>query len=361
AEGISKLCDELDIELVTVKAKKEIKNKEETTELPNLLKSNSVEIIPIVVKKKEQRQHILYFLDTDQHASPFDMNMAYDAGFDVVIPLGGVKTEDTQKLVQDIIFSRGPKGAKYTAIFVGGSNVNQAQEIFEKAVKSLVPPFEVPIIFDPRGACTTASALVAKAEEAVVTLNLGDIEKMRVAVLGGTGPVGRFACVLAAKLGCKVYMVETWSGASEEFVKKVAADLNEKFGVEIEGVFAPNKEQIMEIVQEADMVFSVAKAGIQLLSKGDVEKLKPKKLLLDVNAVPPLGIEGVDRNDDKKELRPGIYGIGSLAIGALKRQVEENLLKKAKEVKGKAVFDHLAAFETTRELLLGKTAITKAK
>ncbi|MEM2145905.1 MAG: NAD(P)-dependent methylenetetrahydromethanopterin dehydrogenase [Candidatus Jordarchaeaceae archaeon] len=361
SEGISKLCTDLDIDFVMVKAKKEIKNKEETSELSNLLKSNHVEIIPIVVKKKEQRQHILYFLDTDQHASPFDMNMAYDAGFDVVIPLGGVKPEDAQRLVQDIIFSRGPKGAKFTAIFVGGSNVNQAQEIFDKAVKSLVPPFEVPVIFDPRGACTTASALVAKAEEAVVTLDLGNIEKMKVAVLGGTGPVGRFACVLAAKLGCKVYMVETWSGASEQFVKSVAADLNEKFGVEIEGVFAPSREQILEIVKDADMIFSVAKAGVQLLRKEDVESLKPKKLLLDVNAVPPLGIEGLDRNDDKKELKPGVYGIGSLAIGALKRQVEENLLRKAKEAKGKAVFDHLAAFETARELLLGKPAIPKAK
>jgi methylene-tetrahydromethanopterin dehydrogenase len=359
ADGISKLCADLDVELVTVKIKKEVKNKEETTELSNLLKSNHVELIPIVVKKKEQKQHILYFIDTDQHASPFDMNMAYDAGFDVVIPLGGVTPDEAQRLVQDIIFSRGPKGAKYTAIFVGGSNVNQAQEIFDKAVKSLVPPFEVPVIFDPRGACTTASALVAKAEEAVVTLDLGNIEKMKVAVLGGTGPVGRFACVLAAKLGCKVYMVETWSGASEQYVKTLAADLNEKFGVEIEGVFAPNKEQIIEIVQSADMVFSVAKAGVQLLSREDVERLKPKKVLLDVNAVPPLGIEGLERNDDKKELKPGVYGTGSLAIGALKRQVEENLLRKAKEAKGKAVFDHLAAFEAARELL-GKPAIPKA-
>ncbi|MEM3563395.1 MAG: NAD(P)-dependent methylenetetrahydromethanopterin dehydrogenase [Candidatus Jordarchaeaceae archaeon] len=360
ADGISKLCTDLDVDLVTVKAKKEIHNKEETAELSSLLESSHVEIIPIVVKKKEQRQHILYFLDTDQHASPFDMNMAYDAGFDVVIPLGGVKPDEAQRLVQDIIFSRGPKGAKYTAIFVGGSNVNQAQEIFERAVKSLVPPFEVPIIFDPRGACTTASALVAKAEEAVGTLNLGNIEKMKVVALGGTGPVGRFACILAAKLGCKVYMVETWSGASEQYVKTVAKDLNEKFGVEIKGVFAPNKEQIMEIVHDADIVFSVAKAGVQLLSKEDVEGLKPKKLLLDVNAVPPLGIGGLDRNDDKKELKPGVYGVGSLAIGALKRQVEENLLRKAKEVKGKAVFDHLAAFETAREILLEKPVISKA-
>ena len=359
-DGISKLCTDLDVDLVTIKVKKEVKNPEETTELSNFLKSNYVEVIPIVVRKKEQRQHILYFLDTDQHASPFDINMALDAGFDIVIPLGGVTPDQAQKLVQDIIFSRGPKGAKYTAIFVGGSNVNQAQEIFEKAVKSLVPPFEVPVIFDPRGACTTASALVAKAEEAVVALNLGDVEKMKVAVLGGTGPVGRYACVLAAKLGCKVYMVETWSGASEDYAKAVAADLNEKFDVEIEGVFAPEKKQLMAVVQEADMVFSVAKAGVQLLSKEDVDNLSPKKLLLDVNAVPPLGVEGLDRNDDKKELKHEVYGIGSLAIGKLKRQVEEALLRKAKETKGRAVLDHLAAFEIARELLLGKLAAPKA-
>jgi hypothetical protein len=48
-----------------------------------------------------------------------------------------------------------------------------------------------------------------------------------------------------------------------------------------------------------------------------------------------------------------------LGISALEGQVEENLLKKAKETEGKAVFDHLAAFETEIELLLGKLAIPK--
>ncbi|MGH7410922.1 MAG: NAD(P)-dependent methylenetetrahydromethanopterin dehydrogenase [Candidatus Methylomirabilis sp.] len=141
-----------------------------------------------------ERKHLLYFLTTDLHPSPFDINMAYDAAFHAVIPYGGVTEETGGLLVQDIIFSRGPKGTKFTAIFIGGIDVELAERVRETAIKNMFPPFQVSIMIDPKGAYTTAVALVAKVEKA-----LGGLKGKRVAIPGGTGPVGRVAGALCAK------------------------------------------------------------------------------------------------------------------------------------------------------------------
>jgi len=62
-------------------------------------------------------KHILHMLTPLRHMSPFDLNMALDAGYDATIPYTSVTVEDVTGLVQDAIFSRGPEGVKRTAMF----------------------------------------------------------------------------------------------------------------------------------------------------------------------------------------------------------------------------------------------------
>jgi methylene-tetrahydromethanopterin dehydrogenase len=99
-----------------------------------------------------ERKHLLYFFTTDAAPSPFDINMAYDAGFHAVIPYGNVDEETGTLLIQDIIFSRGPKGAKFTALFVGGDDLEAAEKVRAAAVKSMFPPFQISVMIDPKGA-----------------------------------------------------------------------------------------------------------------------------------------------------------------------------------------------------------------
>src|SRR5574337_667105 len=96
-----------------------------------------------------ERKHLLYFLTTEAQPSPFDINMAYDAGFHAVIPYGGVNEESAVLLVQDIIFSRGPKGAKFSALFIGGNDIESAERVRQAAAKSMFPPFQVSMMIDP--------------------------------------------------------------------------------------------------------------------------------------------------------------------------------------------------------------------
>lgn len=107
------------------------------------------------------KRTVLYMLDPMPHNSPFDINMAIDADYDVVLPFSGVKLEDMNGLTQDAIFSRGPEGTKNTGIFIGGRDIGLAVEMLEVAKKAMVPPFQVSVMADPSGAFTTAAALVA--------------------------------------------------------------------------------------------------------------------------------------------------------------------------------------------------------
>ena len=65
---------------------------------------------------------ILHMLTPHKHVSPFDVNMASDAGFGVVIPYESVELSEVADLVQDAIFSRPPKWGRSTAIFFGGDD-----------------------------------------------------------------------------------------------------------------------------------------------------------------------------------------------------------------------------------------------
>ena len=69
---------------------------------------------------------ILHMLSPLRHVSPFDVNMAVDAGYQTVVPYTGVELAEVAGLVQDAIFSRGPKGARATGAFIGGRSAELA-------------------------------------------------------------------------------------------------------------------------------------------------------------------------------------------------------------------------------------------
>jgi methylene-tetrahydromethanopterin dehydrogenase len=113
------------------------------------------------------RKHILHMLTPLAHMSPFDVNMALDAGFDAVVPYVGVGPGEVTGLVQDAIFSRPPDAGVDTGIFIGGKDVSLALDMFDAAKKAMVPPFQVSVFADPAGSFTTAAAMVAKVEKAL--------------------------------------------------------------------------------------------------------------------------------------------------------------------------------------------------
>ena len=318
----------------------------------SILGRSIIELTPIIIKKQDTSDKICYFFDTDENASPFDINMAYDAGFDIVVPVSKMKAEYVPKLVQDAIFSRKPNAP--TAFFIGGSDVKEGEKIAKAVKKSLVPPFECPIIIDPRGSHTTASAVVA------MTIDIANRKhgvtdlKGKNVVIFGAGPVARIAAILAAKIGCNTYIVETWDKSDKKFIEDLAEELTEEAGKEathINGIFAPEFEERFERAQEAHVIWSLAAAGVEILSEEWMQKLTGKKIVVDINLVPPYGIEGIKPKHKNDEIYPGIFGIGALALGRLKANSEAEILKEAARTKGLKIFDYQFAFNVATELL----------
>lgn len=289
-----------------------------------------------------ERKHLLYFLTNEVHPSPFDVNMAYDAGFHAVIPYGNVAEESGALLVQDIIFSRGPKGTKYTAIFIGGNDVDLAERIREVAVKNMFPPFQVSMMIDPKGAYTTAVALVAKVDKA-----LGGLQRRRVGIPGATGPVGRVAGTLCAKLGGSVIVGSRQQASAEKLADYIA----KRAGVPTKGVQMATDEEKITHLRDVDVILTTGKAGVQMISEAVLKALPPGKFVADVNAVPPTGIYNLSPNDDLKEISSGIKGIGALAVGVLKYDVEMEMLERIRTSERFTVLDENSALEIARRRL----------
>ncbi len=86
---------------------------------------------------------ILHMLSTLKHMSPFDVNMAVDAGYDVTIPYTNVTLDEVSALVQDAMFSRAPSAALRTGIFFAGrdavlgpGHVGRGQEGAAQAIRN---------------------------------------------------------------------------------------------------------------------------------------------------------------------------------------------------------------------------------
>ena len=354
-DGIKKLLESVDVQVEVLKLSKKIVSAHidaRSDDLGNLLQSMQIQVKPVIKKKSpHDSPYLLFYLDTDERASPFDICMAYDAGYNAVIPYDNVTPKDAEKIVQDTIFSRGPKAVKHTCFFIGGRKAEKAEEVLKAVKNSMFPPFQANVIIDPGGAYTTAAAMVAKVEYALLSHKLGDLRDKSCAVLG-TGAVGQVTAVLLAKLGCNVTIASLNPKRvdGKEYAQKISALLADRHKVDVISVFAPTPAKKLEILKKADIVFCAATRGARIIDKELLNELKLLKVLVDINAVSPLGIEGLELKDDMREIIPGIFGIGALAIGELKHKSEKEILRQARD-NGKKIYNYNQAIQLARKLV----------
>jgi hypothetical protein len=69
----------------------------------------------------------------------------------------------------------------------------------------------------------------------------------------------------------------------------------------------------------------------------------PAKSSLTSTQSNQLGVEGLGSNDDGLELKPGVFGIGALAIGKLKIKTETEMIKRATN-EPQGLFDYSIAY-----------------
>jgi methylene-tetrahydromethanopterin dehydrogenase len=293
-------------------------------------------------------KNILHMLTPLKHMSPFDVNMALDAGYDAVVTYTGVTLDEVTGLVQDAIFSRPPKVGARTGMFFGGKNASLALDMLAKAKTALVPPFGISFFADPGGSFTTAAAMMACIEKTLRDKKQRDLKGAKVAVFGATGVLGFAAAAIAALEGANVTMVG-YDGIKR--VSEGAGEIRTRFGVEVSAADGSNDEKKVAILATTEVAACCGRAGVRILTRGQLEGARALLVAADANAVPPSGIEGLEAMANGVELTAhGALGIGPLAVGNIKYKTESGLFQRMITAAKPLQLDIREAFVLAREL-----------
>jgi hypothetical protein len=282
---------------------------------------------------------LLIQLDSDKHPSSFDRIVPFDAGVDDVLSYGHVTVEDVPALVQGAFFTRGISDLKNTAIWIGGSNVPAGEALLAAVQKTFFGPFKVSVMLDSNGCNTTAATGVAKMVKAM------DVRGQRVVVGAGTGPVGLRAAGMLASEGAQV----TLTSRTLERAKAAAETVSQRFGVQVEGAVLTDDASARRVLEGALALFTCGAAGAQVVSKAVWTTIPNLKLIADINAVPPLGIEGIDMNDNGSE-REGRISFGALGIGGRKMKVHRTCIARLFEAND-ILMDAESVYQVAKDLV----------
>jgi methylene-tetrahydromethanopterin dehydrogenase len=293
-------------------------------------------------------KNILHMMTPLGHMSPFDVNMAIDAGYDATASYTNVSLDEITDLVQDAMFSRSPRDTARTGVFIGGNDALLALDMLDAAGEALFKPFEISLFADPSGSFTTAAAMIAVVEK-VLRENTGRaLRSVAVSVFGATGVVGTASAVIAALEGASVTLV---GRDGTERTSRHASEINRRFGVDIAVADGSTPETKEALLATTEIALCTSKAGVRVLNAAEIAGATKLQVAADVNAVPPSGIEGVDAHAKGAPLSErGALGIGALAIGNVKYRTESGLFKQMTESKTPLRLDFRQAFELARML-----------
>ena len=261
------------------------------------------------------KRAILIQLDSDPQASVFDRVAAVDAGAEQLFSYAGVKPDQVQALVHGAIFTRGPKDLNRTAIFIGGSDVAAGEALLQETLKHMIPAFglRVSVMLDSNGANTTAAAAVRAAGQHV------ELKSATALVLGGTGPVGQRVARLLAREGADVRVASRQSARAQGICSAIAQKVP---GAKLQPVGTGTLSELAVALAGRNLVIAAGAAGAVLLPKAARLACPTLKATVDLNAVPPLGIEGVAATDKAVE-HDGVICYGALGVGASKMKIHK--------------------------------------
>ena len=261
------------------------------------------------------KRKILIQLDSDPHASAFDRVVAVDAGADEIFSYAPVKADQVQALIHGAIFTRGPKDLKSTAVFIGGSDVTAGEKLMQEALKQMLPKFglRVSIMLDANGANTTAAAAVRAAARHL------DLRDAAALVLGGTGPVGQRVARLLAREGAHVRVGSRQHVRAAAVCKDILAKVS---NAQLQAVATSTEQELAAALDQRTLAIAAGAAGVVLLPKTARLACPALKVVIDLNAVPPLGVESVGVGDKGVDYA-GVICYGAIGVGDTKMKVHK--------------------------------------
>jgi hypothetical protein len=265
---------------------------------------------------------ILVQLDTDEQPSVFDGVVAVDAGVQHLFRHSGITAENVRDRVHGAIFTRGIEDLKSTALFIGGSNVADGEDVLAAVRKSFFGPMRVSVMLDSNGANTTAAAAVIAARKHL------DLSATTALVLGGTGPVGQRVVRLLAREGATVRVGSRDAARAEQVcdaVRKVVPT------AKLTAQRAANSSEAEQALAGCHLVVAAGAAGVELLSAEGRRHAKGLRVAIDLNAVPPAGLGGIEVFDKAVE-RDGVVCYGAIGVGGTKMKIHKAAIQNLFEV-----------------------------
>ena len=256
---------------------------------------------------------LLLQLDSSPHPSVFDRVVGFDGGADEVMSYGGVTPEAVRDLVHGAIFTRGPKDLHNTAIFIGGTDMAAGEKLLKAVRKSFFGPFSVSVMLDSNGSNTTAVAAVAKLLHVAGASAAGQ----RAVITAGTGPVGLRAAGLLARAGIDVTFT-----SRKAVDQSVVEGVQQRFGGRIGHRLMASGGDAAAVLEGATLLLNTGPAGVNLVPRSAWAGRQGMCAAADLNAVPPLGIEGIEVTDNAVE-RDGVTVFGALGVGGLKMKIHK--------------------------------------
>lgn len=256
------------------------------------------------------KKNILIQLDIDAQPSSFDSVVAIDAGVDELMRYQNVHADTVTPIVHGAMFTRGGDDLKHTAIFIGGGNVGAAEKVLTACQDAFFGPVRVSLMLDANGCNTTASAAV------VAAARHATLAGARAVVLGGTGPVGRRVGQLLASDGADVILTSRSLDRASEAASEVASSVASLTGT-LTGGQTGSPAETADVVSDAAIVIACGAAGVELIDAATIKKLTSLKVAIDLNAVPPAGIEGIGVMDKAVSFGHGV-AYGAIGVGGLK-------------------------------------------
>lgn len=257
---------------------------------------------------------LLLQLDSSRHASVFDQVVAYDAGVDEIMVAAAVAPADVRDLVHGCVFTRGPSDLRYTAVFIGGTDMTAGEALLDAAQRSFFGPFRVSVLLDSNGSNTTAVAAVVR----ITTALDGDLHGQRVVVAAGTGPVGMRAAGLLARAGADVVITSRRAADGE----RVSARIDSRFGASVQVRVVADPRDAAASLGGANVLLNAGPAGVQIVPRAAWANRAGLRVAVDLNAVPPQGIEGIE-SADNGTVRDGVIRIGAIGVGRVKMKIHK--------------------------------------
>lgn len=278
-------------------------------------------------------KRLLFQFDTDPLPSTFDRVVAIDADVDELFSYGGVTPENVEPLVHGAMFTRKPADLKNTAIFIGGSHVAAGEALLKKVLKTFFGPVRVSAMMDSNGSNTTAAATVLAAAKHVT------LAQATALVLGGTGPVGLRAAQILLAQGATVRLASRTLEKAQQACAMLSASVDSR---RLSPCESHTTDGLRAACAGVDIMIGAGAAGAPLVSDQELFALPDLKVALDLNAVPPAGLGGIDMMDKAVE-KQGKICYGAIGVGGTKMKIHTAAVRKLFE-RNDGVLDTAAIF-----------------